>query len=92
MSAGAFAESCWTTDYSLAHCVGFDVVTADGRVGYVEDVRCGASGDVEALVVRVAARPQGTIEVPADAVEDVTAEHETVHVRLGTPRGGDRPR
>jgi hypothetical protein len=71
------APSCWTGAWWLRHCLGFQVDTPLGRLGYVDEVQFDADGDPAALVVG----GQGRCVVPIAQVVAVDVEREHVRIR-----------
>lgn len=55
--------------YWLLHCEGFRVDTANGRLGFVEEIRSGDGLDGEVLAVRAGHLGRRIILVPARDVE-----------------------
>jgi hypothetical protein len=68
-------EGCRTREHALLDCEDFEVHTSDHHVGYVEEVRCGADGEPETLVVNVGTHGTRTVEVPVSAVGGIDATH-----------------
>lgn len=66
---------------------GFQIVSPEGRVGVVEDVRSARPG-AEALVVRTGPFKRRLLSIPVDDVFEVVPARRRVLVRTSPPTGG----
>lgn len=55
--------------YWLSHCEGFRVDTADGRLGFVEELRAGIDGQGDMLAVRAGLLGRRIVLVPVTEVD-----------------------
>ncbi len=71
-------RSCWSPAYLLDHCEGYRIASADGTVGYVEQVvRCPDGGP---LALRVKG-PNGSLTVAVGDVVEVHPDDESLLIR-----------
>ena len=80
-------------DYWLSHCEGFRVDTADGRLGFVEELRRGADGEGGVLAVRAGLLGRRNVLVPAAEVDFIVPRAERIWLHspvtiLGTEPAG----
>ena len=75
---GIRAPTSFDREYWLSHCVGFRVDTADGRLGFVEEIRAdvGRLGDV--LAVRAGLLGRRLVLVPATEVDFIVPRAERI--------------
>lgn len=75
-------ESCWTHEYLLRHCERYRVDTADGRVGYVDEVILAPDeSEPVALLVRGSA---GVVVVSIDQIREFSPRAEQIVVDLSS--------
>jgi hypothetical protein len=80
------------TDYWLAHCEGYRVDSAEGRIGFVEEVRLGASHPEDTiLAVRMGMLGRRVALIPASAAEIVVPRAERIWLRTRSPMLGSEP-
>jgi hypothetical protein len=65
-------------DYWLSHCVGFRVDTADGRLGFVEEIRAGVDRYGDVLAVRAGLLGRRLVLVPATEVDFIVPRAERI--------------
>ena len=68
-------------DYWLSHCEGFRVDTADGRLGFVEEVRAGVGRNGDVLAVRAGLLGRRIVLVPATGVDFIVPRAERIWLR-----------
>jgi hypothetical protein len=73
----AFLHEAFDRDYWLAHCDGFRVDTAGGRLGFVDHVTQDADG-VPVLHVRAGMLGRSVVSVPAAEVDFVVPRAERI--------------
>ena len=83
-------QSCWTAEYLLAHCEGYRVESATGRLGYVEEV-VWASDVGEPVALRVLGG-RGRVTIPIADVRELHPNGEWIAVQPPSPAAPTRPR
>jgi hypothetical protein len=80
-------ENIWTIEYLLVHCQGYRVESAEGRLGYVEEVvqdpQWGIWGEPVSLRVRTDA---GILAIPIEDVLDLHPNGKRLVVRTRLAR------
>lgn len=78
-------------DYWLAHCEGFRVDTADGRLGVVQEVRAGGGPEDAVLAVRVGVFGRRVVLVPVRAVDFIVPRAERIWLHSPPEIVGSEP-
>lgn len=86
--AGAFDREYW-----LAHCEGFRVDAANGRMGFVEEIRAGDDPDDTVLAVRAGRLGRRVVLVSAREVDFIVPRAERIWLHspgriIGSEPGG----
>ena len=70
--------------YWLAHCEGFRVDTASGRLGFVTEIRSGDRPDDGVLAVRAGVLGRRVVLVPLDEVEFIVPRAQRIWLHSPT--------
>ena len=71
-------------DYWLAHCEGFRVDTANGRLGFVTEIRAGDRPDDALLAVQAGVLGRRVVLVPLDEVEFIVPRAQRIWLHSPT--------
>lgn len=77
--------------YWLAHCEGFRVETADGRLGIVTEIRAGDGPDDAVLAVRAGVLGRRIVLVPVREVEFIVPRAQRIWLHSPTRIVGTEP-
>ena len=72
--------SCWTAEYWLEHCEGFQAWSDGLHLGYVDTVLFDDRGRPHSLMVRVGEAFSHLVAIPAEAVTRVEPATERIEV------------
>ena len=78
-AASAFDADCW-----LRRCDGFEVVSPEGRLGYVEEVRFGSRIDRPDVIVYRSRLRRRLVVVPTSEIDRIEPERERITLLLRT--------
>ncbi|HEX4929327.1 MAG TPA: hypothetical protein VFV62_01365 [Gaiellaceae bacterium] len=78
-------------DYWLSHCEGYRVDTADGRLGFVDEIRAGRDPDGDVLAVRAGVLGRRIVLVPVAEVEFVVPRAERIWLHSPVTIRGSEP-
>lgn len=70
--------SCWTTEYWLEHCEGFQAWSGGELVGYVDTVLVDDRGRPHSLMVHIGEAFSHLVAIPAEAVIRVEPASERI--------------
>ena len=71
-------------DYWLAHCEGFRVDAAEGRLGFVDEVRAGEEPGSVVLAVRAGALGRRLVLVPGEGVDFIVPRAQRIWLHAPT--------